>query len=285
MFNPSTHSLVLRACNEDMSSKNNFKWPTSGVVECPDWDPVPECGNGLHGWLYGHGDGSANDYWAENDKWLVVSVETSTIVRLEGKVKFQKGDVLFCGDRKSATDFLMKHEPSSLKQHIIGAFVTVGDNQTATTGYKGTSNSGNLGISISSDDGTSTSGNYGTSTSGNYGTSTSGNYGISISSNLGKSISGDNGTSISSILGISTSGDYGTSISSDYGTSTSGERGTSTSGERGKSKSGANGIIQIKYFDKNDYKDKIKTGYIGEDGLEPDTFYKLDDNFNFIKCD
>jgi len=98
MFNPSTHSLVLRACNEDMSSINNFKWPTSGYVECPDWDPVPKCGNGLHGWLYGHGEGDVSEYWGVNDKWLVVSVETSSIIHLDGKVKFQKGEVLFCGD-------------------------------------------------------------------------------------------------------------------------------------------------------------------------------------------
>lgn len=211
MFNPSTHSLVLRACKEDMSSKNGFVWPTSGLVECPDWDPVPKCGYGLHGWLYGHGDGEVSEYWNENDKWLVVSVETSTIVHLEGKVKFPKGDVLFCRDRKSATDFLLVHEPRSLKQPVISAFVTVSDNQTAITGYKGTS----------------------------------------------------------------ISGDYGTSSSRNYG--------KSTSGVGGKCKAGTNGMISIYYYENN--RTKLKIGYIGEDGLEPDTFYKLDDNFNFVKCD
>lgn len=251
MFNLSTHSLVLRACREDMSSFNGFVWPTSGVVECPDWDPVTKCGNGLHGWLYGHGDGSVSEYWSENDKWLVISVETSSIIKLYRKVKFQKGEVLFCGDRKSATDFLMKHEPRSLKQPIIGAFVNVGSHQTATTG----------------DYGISTSGQFGTSTSGREGTSTSGYYGTSTSGMEGTSISGNEGTSIS--------GDYGTSTSRNYG--------KSTSGVFGKCKSGANGMISIYYYEKN--RTKLKTGYIGEDGLEPDTFYKLDDNYNFIKCE
>lgn len=291
MFNPSTHSLVLRACNEDMSSKNNFKWPTSGLVECSDWDSVHDCDKGLHGWLYGHGDGSASEYWSENDKWLVISVETSSIIELRGKVKFPKGEVVFCGDRKSATDFLMKHEPRSLLQPIIGAFITVSDNQTAITGYKGSSTSGLKGSSTSGDYSMSTSGNYGTSTSGDYststsgykGTSTSGGFSISISGNYGNSISGLGGTSTSGDYGTSTSGFKGTSISGEGGKSISGVGGTSSSGYNGKCKTGYKGIIQIKYYENN--RVKLKTGYIGEDGLEPDTFYKLDENNNFTTCE
>lgn len=41
--------LVLRACKADMSSYNDFVWPTIGPVKCPDWEPTDECGNGLHG--------------------------------------------------------------------------------------------------------------------------------------------------------------------------------------------------------------------------------------------
>ena len=251
MFNPTTHSLVLRACNEDMSSTKGFIWPTSGLVECSDWNPVSKCGNGLHGWLYGHGDGSVSEYWSVSDRWLVVAVETKSIVELEGKVKFPKGEVVFCGDRKSATEFLLEYEPRSKDQPVIGAFITVNDKLTATTSYKGTSTSGHYGTSTSGDSGTSTSGHYGTSTSGFGGTSTSGH--------------------------------HGTSTSGFGGTSTSGDSGTSTSGHHGKCKAGVKGIIQIRYYDNDGY--KIKTGYIGEDGLEPDVFYKLDENFNFVKCE
>ena len=105
MFNPTTHSLVLRACNEDMSSTKGFIWPTSGLVECSDWNPVSKCGNGLHGWLYGHGDGSVSEYWSVSDRWLVVAVETKSIVELEGKVKFPKGEVVFC-DISENLDYL-----------------------------------------------------------------------------------------------------------------------------------------------------------------------------------
>ena len=50
--------LVLRTCAADMTSYGGFKWPKSGPVKCDDWKPRAECGNGLHGLLWGVGDGS-----------------------------------------------------------------------------------------------------------------------------------------------------------------------------------------------------------------------------------
>lgn len=43
--------LVLRTVNADGTSYNGFQWPleVGAVAECPDWDPAPKCGNGLHG--------------------------------------------------------------------------------------------------------------------------------------------------------------------------------------------------------------------------------------------
>ena len=297
-MNTEKYSLVLRACNADMSSKNSFIWPTSGLVECPDWKPTNDCGNGLHGWLHGHGEGSVGDYWRDDCKWLVVKVETKHIIDLKDKVKFKKGKVVFCGDRKGATDYLIANDPIAPTKPVIGAFITTGVHGTSTSGYRGTSISGNCGTSTSSNRGTSTSGDYGTSTSGYRGTSTSGYRGTSTSSNRGTSTSGAHGTSTSGVGGTSTSGDYGTStssyggisISGDYGTSTSGVGGTSTSGDYGtstscdggKATSGVLGTIIIKYYKNERYYSKV--GHIGEDGLEPNVVYELDANHNFVKA-
>ena len=49
--------LILRTCNKDMTTYGGFKWPTSGEVVAPDWKPNAECGNGLHGLLWGEGNG------------------------------------------------------------------------------------------------------------------------------------------------------------------------------------------------------------------------------------
>ena len=50
-------ALVLRTCNPDMTSHNGFVWPTNGPVSCPDWRDDYSCGHGLHGLLWGEGDG------------------------------------------------------------------------------------------------------------------------------------------------------------------------------------------------------------------------------------
>ena len=99
------HVLVLRTCSKDMTSSGGFKWPTSGDVSAPDWEPSNSCGKGLHGFLWGAGDGTLAN-WDSDAKWLVVKVSKDSIIDLCGKVKFPAGEVVYCGDRQSATQFL-----------------------------------------------------------------------------------------------------------------------------------------------------------------------------------
>lgn len=136
-------SLVLRSCNEDMSSTNSFVWPGVGeVAEAPDWQPTNECGAGLHGWLFGQGDHQVSKYLNSTAKWLVVEVESSDIIMLGGKCKFPRGKVLFVGSKKDATDYLIEHEPRTREVAVIGAHLTVGDKQSVTVGALGTATAG-----------------------------------------------------------------------------------------------------------------------------------------------
>ena len=86
--------LVLRTVNADGTSHNGFQWPieVGAVVECPDWDPKPECGNGLHGLVHGEGDWDLLD-WSPDAKALVLEVEESCIVEIGAKVKFPRAIV------------------------------------------------------------------------------------------------------------------------------------------------------------------------------------------------
>src|SRR5579885_1343829 len=98
--------LVLRTCNADMTSHEGFRWPESGRVECPDWDPAPVCGGGLHGLLWGEGDwlllGDADA------KWLVVEVSRTDVVVIDSqKVKFRAGDVIYCGGMAQAVTMVL----------------------------------------------------------------------------------------------------------------------------------------------------------------------------------
>ena len=124
--------LVLRTCAPDMISHSGFRWPESGPVECPDWDPNPRCGGGLHGFLWGEGKGDLLN-WDPDARWLVVEVLASDVVDLDGKVKFPRGVVVHCGDRKSATELIQRPGKA-----VIGG--------TATAGYSGTATAGDCGI-------------------------------------------------------------------------------------------------------------------------------------------
>ena len=157
-------AYMLRTCAQDMSAYGSFIWPKKGLVTCPDWEPSPKCGHGLHGLLWGEGDASMLD-WEEGAQWLVVGIDEW--VEIDGKVKTPRGNVVYCGDRQGAAALL----------------VSLGADPAKCVG--GTSTSGNWGTSTSGNEGTSTSGNWGTSTSGNWGTSTSGDWGTSTSGDGG----------------------------------------------------------------------------------------------------
>ena len=124
-------AYILRTCNADMSSRNGVIWPREGVVECPDWKPTTECGNGLHGALWGEGDGALLS-WEADAVWVVAGVDEW--IDLNGKVKFQRADVVFSGPRDEAVAEIIKR---GAKGAVIGGTASAGDRGTARAGYGG----------------------------------------------------------------------------------------------------------------------------------------------------
>jgi hypothetical protein len=183
--------LILRTCNADLTSYGGFVWREAGSVEAPDWDPEPECGNGLHGWLWGEGDGDLGK-WEPDARWLVVSVEKSTIVDLDGKVKFPRSEVVFCGDRADATAYLAANGGAG--KAIIAGTATAGDGGTATAGDAGTATAGDAGMATAGDAGTATAGSRGTATAGDAGTATAGDAGMATAGYGGTATAGEDGT-------------------------------------------------------------------------------------------
>jgi hypothetical protein len=87
-------------------------------------------------------------------------------------------------------------------------------------------------------------------------------------------IAGYSGTATSTGRGgMATAGHNGTATAGDHGTATVGNYGTATAGEMGR--------ISILYWDGNRHREV--TGYIGENGLEPNVPYKLNDKREFAK--
>jgi len=268
-----TTELMIRTCSPDLRSYNGrFRWPDSGIVEAPDWDPLPTCGNGLHGLLWGEGDGCLLN-WDSSSKWLVCEVNSEDVVDLNGKVKVPKATVVHCGDQFSATNYLLSHGGEG--KDIVGIINTVGKYGTSVVGKYGKANAGDLGTAVSGSYGTSISGYLGTSYTANWGTAIAGGYGTATSGVGGTSIVGYFGTATSGYRGTATAGESGGATSGSDGTSITGIKGTSITGLRGTAAAGEDGLIQITWGKSG--RIRVLVGYIGEDGLLPDVKYRVVD--------
>ena len=150
---PEQHAYILRCCDKDLRSHGGFQWPGQGLVEASDWNPKAECGQGLHGWLWGEGDVSASGSTHEDPGsiWIVARVMQSEIVELGGKVKFPRAWVEFVGTREAAVDRMCELAGSG--RAIIYSPATAGDAGTATAGYAGTATAGARGTATAGDAG------------------------------------------------------------------------------------------------------------------------------------
>ena len=135
---PVETALILRTCNADMTSYGGFRWPTSGQVEAPDWNPAHVCGGGLHGLLWGEGSVQYLNL-SDDAKWIVFRALLSDVAHGTGelmdKCKARRGIVELCGSRDEAIAFLIANGAS-------GKMVVFG---TATAGYRGTATAGDRG--------------------------------------------------------------------------------------------------------------------------------------------
>ncbi len=236
--------LILRTCAPGGISHNGFTWPleVGAQVEAPDWDAEPRCGGGLHGLLWGEGDGTFLN-WQPDAVWIVWETDARGVVDIDRKVKARRGVVRHVGDQQSATTYLAEHGGAG--RVIVGG--------TATAGYSGTATAGDRGTATAGDSGTATAGDSGTATAGYRGTATA----------------GYSGTATAGYSGTATAGYRGTATAGDSGTATAGYSGTATAGE--------DGVIAIKWWDEKAQKLRQAIGVVGQNGIEPNTPYRCVD--------
>lgn len=248
--------LMLRTCDARMRSRRGLVWPASWPVECADWDPTPRCGHGLHGLPGGVGYGGCLD-WRPTARWLVFEARADELVRINGdSAKAPRGNVVYCGNRLGAVQYLVDRGCSGL---IVGATVTVGCHRTAVAGYHGTARAGDVGEAIAGYHGTAIAGDFGQATAGDRGQATVGNYGKAVAGNHGKATAGRGGKA--------TAGIGGTAVAGDYGTATAEYQGEAAAGEHGQ--------IAIEHYE--DRRPRLAVGYVGENGIEPDVLYRVED--------
>ena len=141
---PAGKVLVMKQVSPKNTAYNGFEWPDLGFVECEKWEAKEECGNGLHGFLKGAGNGSLADY-DKDAIWKLCEVEENGIIDLKGKVKFKNAEVIFSGCLKDVADIMSKLYPNTC---VIGCTATAGDSGTATAGDSGTATAGDSGVLI-----------------------------------------------------------------------------------------------------------------------------------------
>jgi len=254
-------SLVLKAVSSDMKSYGGFQWPgVGGVAVADDWDASPTCGGGLHGWLNGVGDASCQSWSKSPDaKWLVLSVDTETLVDLWGKVKFPEAEVVHVGDKKSAGDVILA---TGFIGPVIGATVTGGDDATVTGG------------------------NYAMVTGGHRATVTGG-YGATVTGGNYAMVTGGHGATVTGGCHATVTGGYGATVTGGYGatvtgganaTVTGGGHATVTGGHRATVTGGHGAILLLSFYSA---RKRVVTAYVGENGIKPNTPYRLNEVHEF----
>jgi hypothetical protein len=280
-------ALYLRTVDGLDQSHQGFQWPTEvgALIEAPDWNPAPYCGGGLHGLLWGEGDGDLL-YNSDDAIWQVVEAHES--IDLDGKHKFRSCVLRYRGDREGAIAYLVANggDGKAIAYHAATAgdhgIATVGDwgsaiagdGGTATAGDNGTAVAGIGGTAIAGTDSTAVADYGGTATADDCGTATAGNSGIATAGVAGTATAGDWGSATAGASGAARAGDDGTATAGDWGSATAGHRGTAIAGAHGTATADNGGSIIIKYSDGD--RPRYVIGYVGEDGIEAGVAYKCE---------
>jgi len=147
---PKKHTAyMLRTCNSDMTSRGGFRWKKRGYVEAPDWSDKAECGNGLHGLLWGCGDAGYCDISPEAI-WLVCMIDMRTVVDLGGKIKVPYCSVVFARDRDSAVSKIIGL--GAQDKSVVFARKIGGNFSVLTGGYGSTLTGGDYSVLTGRDD-------------------------------------------------------------------------------------------------------------------------------------
>ena len=245
----------MKSVPADRKAHGGFEWPAEvgAIVEAPDWSQKPVCGGGLHGLIDGRGDvgllckdAAAVWYAFESIDADGNPSDADAIAIDDAKGKCRRAVVRAVGDRATVTRWM------------VDAGCTGVHWGTAAAGYGGTATAGDRGTATAGDRGTATAGYGGTAAAGYGGTATA----------------GDRGTA--------TAGDGGTATAGDRGTAAAGYGGTATAGYGGTATAGDGGVLAIYRW--NGKRWKMTCTEVGENGIEPNVAYRLDEDGNFVKA-
>ena len=74
--------IVYKAVDADLRSERGFAYPIGETVTCPDWDPAPVCGSGLH---FSPHPAQARDYYRDAARFLRCAVPVEALTIIDGE--------------------------------------------------------------------------------------------------------------------------------------------------------------------------------------------------------
>jgi hypothetical protein len=112
--------LILKRIAKDRKANGGFLYPSGigSVVTCPDWNPEPVCGGGIHGWPWGFGLGEGSEYDIIDDIWLVLAAKPENVIgELESGLKCKAKDpvIRFEGKFKDAIGIVAGEQGAIIK--------------------------------------------------------------------------------------------------------------------------------------------------------------------------
>jgi hypothetical protein len=238
-------NLYMRTCNSDGKSYKNFQWPleVGARVVAPDWIPNNKCGYGLHGFKDGGGAGSLLN-WQPNAIWMVVEDDQNTAISLNGKYKMQSCIIRVIGTQKDITQYMYKHGDRSVI--INGLIHSCGAGETLIGGMKS---------QLTGDEFSRLIGGVNSKLSGGYNSTIIGDAGAIIEGGAWSNLAGG---AWSNIKG----GPYSAIVAKWGSILCGGERST----------------LQWSYWDSTKQNYVNKTYTVGEDGIEPNIYYRTHNN-------
>ena len=250
------YTYIIRSCNPDMTSRNGFLWPASGLVKADDFLPTNRCGNGLHGLRLNQNNPVI---WYENGKLLLLKVDEKKIVDLDDKCKFPEAIVIKTFD-----------DMASLISYLYNKNINIEGMYRRTQ------------ISDKSDKSVKwIGGHYSTLTGGNNSTLTGGFYSTLTGEHGSKLTGGKYSALTGGDRSTLTGGDYSKLTGGDYSTLTGGYDSILTGGKYSTLTGGDRSTLSIQYWDKNKY--RIAIAYVGENGILPNVKYKVNDKGKFVE--
>lgn len=234
-------------------------------------------------------------HWQDFSRWVVLEIDEKDCVEKAGQIQFKNGNVIFNGSPREACKFLKEREfpvPCSLKEVKVG-----GDWESVSTGKSGISIAGWHSKSEAGDNGFAYV---------HEGIAISGEHGIAISV-FGDAATGDHGVSAAIYGSDASAGNFGIAIAcNEFQTSKAGDGwlaiaafglqggGNAIAGKDGIAftqgalttatvQADKGGILSMLWHDGQRW--RLAVGYVGENGIQPNTPYTLTEGGEFVQAE